>query len=102
MRLAVRASIRRGKVGDWRNVARIVAPGDRRAAWSRVCCWGSPPELLTVWSRLPSFIISLAMMNIADGMSRWLTKSEKLAVPAVLKTIGNRGIEITDRLETAV
>ncbi|HVU89054.1 MAG TPA: ABC transporter permease [Pirellulales bacterium] len=54
---------------------------------------------LTVWSRLPSFIISLAMMNIADGMSRWLTKSEKLAVPAVLKTIGNRGIEITDRLE---
>ena len=60
---------------------------------------GLASGLLTVWSRLPSFIISLAMMNIADGMSRWLTKSEKLAVPAILKTIGNRGIEITDRLE---
>jgi ribose transport system permease protein len=60
---------------------------------------GLASGVLTVWSRLPSFIISLAMMNIADGMSRWLTKSEKLAVPAILKTIGNRGIEITDRLE---
>ncbi len=39
------------------------------------------------------------MMNIADGMSRWLTKSEKLSVPPILKTVGNRGIEITDRFE---
>jgi ribose transport system permease protein len=60
---------------------------------------GLASGVLTVWSRLPSFIISLAMMNIADGMSRWLTKSEKFAVPAILKTIGNRGIELTDRLE---
>ncbi|HEY4307972.1 MAG TPA: ABC transporter permease [Pirellulales bacterium] len=60
---------------------------------------GLASGMLTVWSRLPSFIISLAMMNIADGMSRWLTKSEKLAVPPILKTIGNRGIELTDRFE---
>jgi len=60
---------------------------------------GIASGMLTVWSRLPSFIISLAMMNIADGMSRWLTKSEKFAVPVILKTIGNRGIEITDRVE---
>ncbi|MBI2823871.1 MAG: ABC transporter permease [Planctomycetia bacterium] len=60
---------------------------------------GLTSGLLTVWSRLPSFIISLAMMNIADGMSRWLTKSENLNVPSILKTIGNRGIEITNRFE---
>jgi ribose transport system permease protein len=54
---------------------------------------------LTVWSQLPSFIITLAMMNIADGMSRWLTKSETLKPPPILKTIGNRGIELTDRIE---
>ncbi len=60
---------------------------------------GLSTGMLTVWSRLPSFIISLAMMNIAQGMSRWLTKSEKFAVPAILKTIGNRGIELTDRFE---
>lgn len=45
--------------------------------------------LLTVSSRLPSFIITLAMMNIADGLAKWLTQSEKFAVPDVLKLIGN-------------
>lgn len=54
--------------------------------------------LLTVWSRLPSFIITLAMMYIAEGSARWLTKSETLGVPQTLKTLGNRGIELTDRL----
>jgi ribose transport system permease protein len=54
---------------------------------------------LTVWSQLPSFIISLAMMNIADGMSRYLTESQKFSVPGILKTIGNRGVEVTDRFE---
>jgi ribose transport system permease protein len=46
---------------------------------------------LTVWSRLPSFIITLAMMNIALGMARYLTQSETLDVPPLLKTIGNNG-----------
>lgn len=46
--------------------------------------------LLTVATRLPSFIITLAMMNIADGLARWITNSEKFAVPAVLKHIGNQ------------
>lgn len=44
---------------------------------------------LTIGSALPSFIITLAMMNIADGLARYLTKSEKFSVPAVLKTLGN-------------
>jgi len=57
---------------------------------------GLASGMLTVWSQLPSFIISLAMMNIADGMSRYLTESQKFSVPDILKTIGNRGIEITD------
>ena len=49
---------------------------------------GLASGVLTVWSRLPSFIISLAMMNIADGMARYLTKSQKFAVPDILKTVG--------------
>ena len=47
---------------------------------------------LTVTSTLPSFIITLAMMFVSDGMARYLTKSEKFNVPAVLKTIGNDGL----------
>lgn len=53
--------------------------------------------VLTVWSRLPSFIITLAMMYIAQGSARYLTKSETLDVPEMLKTIGNRGIDLTER-----
>jgi ribose transport system permease protein len=52
--------------------------------------------LLTVSSRLPSFIITLAMMNIADGLSKTLTQSEKFAVPEVLKLIGNGRLRVTD------
>lgn len=44
---------------------------------------------LTVLSGLPSFIITLAMMNIALGLSRFLTRSEKFSVPPVLSEIGN-------------
>ena len=51
---------------------------------------------LTVWAALPSFIITLAMMNIADGLSAQVTQSAALNVPEVLKTIGNRGIPITE------
>jgi len=51
---------------------------------------------LTVTSRLPSFIITLAMMNIADGMARSLTKSEKFAMPGLLKTIGSEYLKVTD------
>lgn len=53
--------------------------------------------MLTVWSRLPSFIITLAMMYIAQGSARYLTQSETLDVPELLKTVGNRGIDVTDR-----
>ena len=49
--------------------------------------------VLTVWSRLPSFIISLAMMFIAEGAAKYLTKSEMFYVPDLLKTVGNRGVD---------
>ncbi|MFM8221677.1 MAG: ABC transporter permease, partial [Planctomycetaceae bacterium] len=39
---------------------------------------------LTVLSRLPSFIITLSMMNIAVGLARYLTRSEKFAPPKLL------------------
>ncbi len=44
---------------------------------------------LTVSSGLPSFIITLAMMNITLGLARFLTRSEKFAVPAALTRMGN-------------
>jgi len=50
--------------------------------------------LLTVWARLPSFIISLAMMFIAEGLARYLTKSKMSKVPAILSTIGNQGLDL--------
>jgi ribose transport system permease protein len=49
--------------------------------------------LLTVWSRLPSFIISLAMMFIAEGASKYLTKSKMFYVPDLLNAVGNRGVD---------
>lgn len=54
---------------------------------------------LTVWSRLPSFIISLAMMFIAEGLAKDLTKAEMLALPAILVTIGNEGIRVGEHLQ---
>lgn len=47
---------------------------------------------LTVSSGLPSFIITLAMMNIAIGLSRFLTLSQKYDVPQFLKTVGNSAL----------
>ncbi|WP_010585147.1 ABC transporter permease [Schlesneria paludicola] len=44
---------------------------------------------LTISSGLPSFIITLAMMNIALGLARFLTRSQKFAVPPVLVRLGN-------------
>lgn len=44
---------------------------------------------LTVSSGLPSFIITLAMMNITLGLARFLTRSEKFAVPSALTKVGN-------------
>lgn len=47
---------------------------------------------LTVSSGLPSFIITLAMMNIAVGLSRFLTLSKKYDVPQFLKSLGNSAL----------
>ncbi len=54
--------------------------------------------LLTVTSSLPSFIITLAMMFVSDGLARYMTKSEKFAVPGILKTLGNDGLWLTRSL----
>lgn len=53
---------------------------------------GMSSGLLTIWSRLPSFIITLAMMNIAMGMSKLITHNQTLAVPGALETLGNGAI----------
>lgn len=44
---------------------------------------------LTVSSGLPSFIITLAMMNIAVGLAKFMTLSQKFSVPPILSQIGN-------------
>jgi len=54
--------------------------------------------LLTVGARLPSFIITLAMMFIAEGQAGYLTQSKTFQVPALLKTLGNRGITCDELL----
>lgn len=45
--------------------------------------------LLTAWSRLPSFIITLAMMYIAYGASQTLTEGTRFRVPEILHWLGN-------------
>lgn len=52
-------------------------------------CAGLLSGFLTVSSGLPSFIVTLAMMNIATGLARYLTKSQKFDIPDLLKFIGN-------------
>ncbi len=54
--------------------------------------------LLTVSARLPSFIITLAMMFIAEGLARYLTKSRMFKMPALLVTLGNDGIAHGERV----
>lgn len=44
---------------------------------------------LTVSSGLPSFIITLAMMYMANGLARFVTLSQKYDVPQFLKSLGN-------------
>jgi ribose transport system permease protein len=47
---------------------------------------------LTISSGLPSFIITLAMMNISLGLARFLTRSQKFAVPPILNQLGNSSL----------
>ena len=53
---------------------------------------------LTVTSGLPSFIITLAMMNIAVGLAKFMTLSQKFNVPPVLSQIGNDALFRVGRL----
>jgi len=50
--------------------------------------------LLTVWARLPSFIITLAMMFIAEGSSRYITRGASFKIPEPLKALGNDKFDI--------
>jgi ribose transport system permease protein len=50
--------------------------------------------LLTVWTRLPSFIITLAMWFIAEGMARCLTQSQTFVMPGVLQDLGNESLKL--------
>jgi ribose transport system permease protein len=53
---------------------------------------------LTVASRMPSFIITLAMWNIAEGLAKYMTQSQKFAIPVFLKHVGNGGLPLTRNL----
>jgi len=50
---------------------------------------GLSSGLLTVWARLPSFIISLAMMFIAEGSSKYVTQGSSFKIPPLLCGLGN-------------
>jgi ribose transport system permease protein len=52
---------------------------------------GTVSGLLTVNARLPSFIVSLAMMFIANGAAQYLTRGERYYPPELLKIVGNKG-----------
>jgi ribose transport system permease protein len=47
---------------------------------------------------MPSFIITLSMWNISEGLAKYVTKSQKFAIPGFLKQIGNDGLRITASL----
>ena len=85
----------------------LPADAPRDIAWVRLAmvlllplasslAFGLLSGTLTVWARLPSFIITLAMMYIADGSARWLTQSQTQPVPEVLRIVGNRGFDLSD------
>lgn len=61
-----------------------------------VCCllMGWLSGWLTTLTQLPSFIITLAVQYIADGLSRFLTRGSPFKLPAILQTIGNNGVYI--------
>ncbi len=54
---------------------------------------------LTVISKLPSFIITLAMMEIAYGLASYITHSSQYVVPPILRILGNDGIRVAGRFE---
>ncbi len=55
--------------------------------------------VLTITSRLPSFIITLSMMYIAYGLALYLTKSEQYRMPWLIERIGNGGFAVTRSLK---
>ena len=54
--------------------------------------------VLTVTSRLPSFIITLSMMYIANGLGLYLTKSLQFHMPPIIERLGNGGFPIITKL----
>jgi len=75
----------------WATAAAIAVPLLSCTVLGIVC------GLLAVWSRLPTFIISLAMMFIAMGLAKYLTMGATYPVPELLDRLGNGGIELAGR-----
>lgn len=50
--------------------------------------------LVIVGSRLPGFIITLAVMFIAQGAAMWLTRGRAFRIPPFLKTLSSDGLRI--------
>jgi ribose transport system permease protein len=69
------------------------------AALASCLALGLATGVLTVWTRLPSFIISLAMMFIGEGAAKYLTHGSTQPIPEALKVLGNRGIPLGGSLE---
>ncbi len=60
------------------------------AAWLLAVLLGTANGAIATRIGLPTFIVTLAMMQIADGMALFFTKgSIKYAVPPILKTLGS-------------
>ncbi len=72
-----------GKIGAWAMFAVLGIP------FLAALIAGLLSGVLTVTSKLPSFIITLAMMFVCEGSARYLTKSHTFKLPEVLVTLGN-------------
>jgi len=59
---------------------------------------GLASGVLTVWTRLPSFIITLAMWFVAEGLAKCLTQSQTFAMPTLLQNVGNESLGLGEWL----
>jgi len=51
--------------------------------------------VLTIWSRLPSFIITLAMMEVARGLASFITRGAQYPqMPALLPAVANESFSL--------
>jgi len=48
--------------------------------------------VFTAWARLPSFVVTLALLFAAEGWAKSIARGESLPLPEVLYVLGNDGI----------